>query len=323
MAWRFPFNSYGLDDEEEDDRIYNIPLVPLKSPLYRFPDPMKPVPPFHCYNPDALCKVRDQGDTSFCWAYTICALLSDMISIRVGFKRWLSVADLTSCMPFQDNVNGGAAPETALGWMAATSFKLSASDDIMPVGSRSYCTVNSDRSVGVQVVPSSIVAVAEFIPSTQYEALSGENALKLAANIYNMKRYLVEVGPLYAAIEIYGGLRLFFGDRVYTRTSAAFFGGHAVVIIGYCDHGVDTREGYNEYGYWICRNSWGPTWSAQYDFPGYFAIRMGTNEVGIESRVGGAMPDLASNLPIARAAVSTTIQEFLAHVDSYNIIGGG
>lgn len=323
MAWRFPFNTYALDDDQEDERVYNVPLVPLKSPLYRFPNPTLPVPAFLCYNPDALCKVRDQGNTSFCWAYTVCALLSDMISIRVGFKRWLSVRDLSSCMPFQDNVNGGAAPETTLAWMAATSFKLAASEDVMPIGERQYCTANTDRAVGVQVVPDSIVAVAEYIPSTQYEPLSAENATKLARNIYNMKRYLIEVGPLFAAVEIYGGLRDFDGARIYQRTSTAFFGGHAVVIIGYCEHGQDNRPGFNETGYWICRNSWGPHWAAKYDFPGYFAIRMGHNEIGIESRVGGAMPDLASGLPIARAAFSTSFAEYLTHIPSYDITVSG
>ena len=42
----------------------------------------------------------------------------------------------------------------------------------------------------------------------------------------------------------------------------------------------------------MCKNSWGKDWAKEYDFPGYFAIRMGYNECGIESRCGGANPDV-------------------------------
>ncbi len=49
-------------------------------------------------------------------------------------------------------------------------------------------------------------------------------------------------------------------------------GGHAVRILGW---GVD-KQGVD---YWLVANSWGPEWGLD----GFFKIRRGTNECGIES----------------------------------------
>lgn len=55
---------------------------------------------------------------------------------------------------------------------------------------------------------------------------------------------------------------------------------HAVLLVGY---GVDNQT---EEKYWIVKNSWGENWGEN----GYFRIRRGTDECGIESLAVEAFP---------------------------------
>lgn len=65
---------------------------------------------------------------------------------------------------------------------------------------------------------------------------------------------------------------------VYQRTYGNRIGDHAVKILGWGkESGIE---------YWLCANTWGPTWGMN----GMFKIRRGTLECGIELRVTGGRP---------------------------------
>ncbi|OTF71010.1 hypothetical protein BLA29_010020, partial [Euroglyphus maynei] len=55
---------------------------------------------------------------------------------------------------------------------------------------------------------------------------------------------------------------------------------HAVLVVGY---GIDKKSGEK---YWIVKNSWGKQWGMD----GYFLMRRGTDECGIESLAMAATP---------------------------------
>jgi C1A family cysteine protease len=61
-------------------------------------------------------------------------------------------------------------------------------------------------------------------------------------------------------------------------------GGHAIEVIGYCEPDTDKRIGFEDMPYWICRNSWSKDWPIGTNDNGYFAIKMGDNMCGVESR---------------------------------------
>ena len=69
---------------------------------------------------------------------------------------------------------------------------------------------------------------------------------------------------------------------VYTRSTAAAefhpVGRHAVRVIGWGEEGGTP--------YWLVANSW----SREFGENGYFRIRRGTNEAGIESKAGAGLP---------------------------------
>ena len=80
-----------------------------------------------------------------------------------------------------------------------------------------------------------------------------------------IKSYLITYGPLVAAMNMDGQ----FDDNDIYRCDPDEPINHAVVIVGYDDTG----------GYWIARNSWGPTWHDN----GYFKV--GYGECSIEQYV--------------------------------------
>ena len=125
-----------------------------------------------------------------------------------------------------------------------------------------------------------------------------------------MKVELITNGPFFAGIYAYDDLFTFTGDSVYIKTdNSSLVGGHAVEIVGWVDKGVDTRSGFSEYGYWVCKNSWGTTdWCPEYDFKGYFPIRMGTNECHIESLCGAALPNIEKNSKVANTTYTSFSQ---------------
>merc|ERR1719408_169815 len=79
-------------------------------------------------------------------------------------------------------------------------------------------------------------------------------------------------GPVETAFTVYSDFENYAGG-IYHHVSGGMAGGHAVKIVGW---GVDSGQ-----KYWKVANSWNPYWGEK----GYFRIRRGTNECGIESQV--------------------------------------
>lgn len=86
-------------------------------------------------------------------------------------------------------------------------------------------------------------------------------------------------GPVEVGFTVYND---FFSltNAIYVKNSDTSAGGHAVRLIGWgSENGVD---------YWIGANQWGVGWGDR----GYFRIRRGTNEAGIEATAIAGLPDL-------------------------------
>ena len=92
--------------------------------------------------------------------------------------------------------------------------------------------------------------------------------------VANIKTAVME-GPVACSFTVYDDFFSYNGG-VYEQSTEVVAGGHCVAIVGWSD--TDSC--------WICKNSWGPGWGED----GYFRIRMGTNEVGIEDHVRWMTP---------------------------------
>ena len=81
-------------------------------------------------------------------------------------------------------------------------------------------------------------------------------------------------GPLTTSFTVYEDFTTY-ESGIYHYVTGAALGMHAVTLIGWgAENGTD---------YWTVKNSWNPTWGEG----GFFRIRRGTNEVGIEWTVYG------------------------------------
>ncbi|UCE19121.1 MAG: choice-of-anchor D domain-containing protein [Gemmatimonadota bacterium] len=97
--------------------------------------------------------------------------------------------------------------------------------------------------------------------------VGGDDGVRTPAEI---KEQLLQ-GPLTTSMQVYDDFQAYEGG-IYEHVYGEEPGGHCVCIVGWDDT--------TDPPCWIVRNSWGTDWGER----GYFRIRMGSNEVGIEGR---------------------------------------
>ncbi len=278
--------------------IAGVPLTPFKAPYEAVPLP-DIVPSMFRYNAAHLTPNRNQGYCGACFVFAVCNMLSDRLVLQTGgvFSSNLSVQQILDC--FDRTGCEGGSPEDVCMWLA-TAQPLLLTDRASPYKQSSggavteRCPTPARAREGVRVKEGSVVTIARFVPErrTRVDKWTVEDTTILADNIRNMKAELLTHGPFYAAMTVYADLYTFSGTTVYRcEPGAELVGGHAIEIIGYCDAGADSRPEFKT-AYWWCRNSWSDAWPTQSAVPGYFAIEMGVNMCGIESRCGAATPQL-------------------------------
>ena len=81
-------------------------------------------------------------------------------------------------------------------------------------------------------------------------------------------------GPVEAAFSVYSDFETYV-NGVYSHKTGTPLGGHAVRILGW---GVDAAT---STPYWLVANSWNSDWGEK----GFFRIKRGNDECGIESQI--------------------------------------
>lgn len=99
----------------------------------------------------------------------------------------------------------------------------------------------------------------------------------MVTGVTTIMQEIMTNGPVEAAFDVYEDF-LTYKSGVYYYVSGNYLGGHAVKILGW---GV--QSGVN---YWLVANSWNTDWGDK----GYFKIRRGTDECGIEDYIVAGMP---------------------------------
>eukprot|EP00817_Percolomonadidae_sp_ATCC50343_P000771 CAMPEP_0117421938 /NCGR_PEP_ID=MMETSP0758-20121206/2888_1 /TAXON_ID=63605 /ORGANISM="Percolomonas cosmopolitus, Strain AE-1 (ATCC 50343)" /LENGTH=310 /DNA_ID=CAMNT_0005204279 /DNA_START=10 /DNA_END=942 /DNA_ORIENTATION=+ len=208
--------------------------------------------------PNCAHAIRNQARCGSCWAFSAAEVLSDRLCIATNGNTniVLSPQDLVSCDKSNYGCQGGYLDKT---WQYLESTGI-VSDKCMPYTAGNGFVASCPNGQ----CPTSSESW------TKHKAKSGSTVHFGSAS--SMQQDIQAHGPIQVGFRVYQD---FFNYKsgVYTHQSGGLAGGHAVKVDGW---GVDN----NGTPYWIVANSWGTTWGQQ----GYFWIKRGTDECGIESQ---------------------------------------
>lgn len=218
--------------------------------------------------------ILDQGHCGSCWAFGACEALGDRFCIQSKGATNVSLSEqlLVSC----DETNAGCD-----GGDLMFAWKYLVKEGTVTSACYPYdmgtCEHPGCSEWNTPMCNHTCQDGGSFEKFKYY----AKNAYAIDSKVANIQTEIMTNGPVEVAFEVYSDFANY-KSGVYIHTSGSLLGGHAVKNIGW---GVDSSG----VDYWIIQNSWNPTWGME----GYFLIRRGTDECGIESNVVAGMAKLS------------------------------
>ncbi|XP_045149119.1 dipeptidyl peptidase 1 [Echinops telfairi] len=211
--------------------------------------------------------VRNQASCGSCYSFASMGMLEARIRIQTNNSQTpvFSPQEVVSCSQYAQGCEGGF-PYLIAG-------KYAQDFGVVEEGCFPYRATDS---------PCKVKADCFRYYSSDYYYVGGFYG---GCNEALMKHELVSHGPMAVSFEVYDDF-LHYRKGIYQHTGLRDpfnpfeLTNHAVLLIGY---GTDLASGMD---YWLVKNSWGNSWGED----GYFRIRRGTDECGIESIAVAAMP---------------------------------
>lgn len=219
-----------------------------------------------------VTSVKDQGSCGSCWNFSGTSVLESAVAAyrnQPGLNLDLSEQDALSCnLTKIDNqvLNNGCSGAFPYNYFDHTLNSGVVTEACQPYrgcdATNASCTCPSNRCT------SGSMADNTYRSRYQPVAITWENPSQYIVDAYatanNMKRAIIEHGPLTAFMIVYSDLNFYTGG-VYSKTTAAtYVGVHAVTVVGW---GKDQTTNLQ---YWIVKNSWGSAWGEN----GYFRYLM-------------------------------------------------
>jgi len=241
-------------------------------------------------NCPTIGQIRDQGDCGSCWAFGAVEAMSDRYCIASNGQQTpqISAEDLTSCCDACGDGCDGGFPSAAWSYWTETGLVTGGLYN-SNVGCQPYSLPSCSHHVNgtLPPCPSSIsptpecTSTCESSYSTPYKKDKhfGKSAYTISNDVSQIQTEIYKNGPVEADFTVYADFPTY-KSGVYIQTSDDALGGHAIRILGWgTEGGVD---------YWLVANSWNPEWGDK----GYFKIRRGTDECGIEDDINAGEPKL-------------------------------
>jgi len=200
----------------------------------------------------------------------------------------LSAEDMTACCTMCGNGCDGGNPAAAWNyWTTAgvvdggnygkggcAPYSLPECDHHIKNGTRPPCP---GQEYPTPDCPTTCSNGADFMSSKHY----GATAYSIDSAVADIQTEIMTNGPVEVAFSVYEDF-LQYHWGVYYYQSGSMLGGHAVKMLGW---GVWPQ---GNVPYWIVANSWNNDWGNK----GYFFIRQGTDECGIEDDVQAGIAKL-------------------------------
>jgi len=206
--------------------------------------------------PGLIHPIRDQQRCGSCWAFSASEVLSDRVAISINkASPVLSPEDMVSCDKTDMGCQGGQLPN-AWDYLKSTGI---VSDNCLPY------------TAGTGTAP----ACPDKCSDSENWAQSKVKAKSSYAinGVQDMMKEIMTNGPIQVAFMVYKSF-MSYTSGVYSKHFWELVpeGGHAVKIIGW---GTDSGN-----DYWLVANSWNTNWGEE----GYFRIKRGSDQCGIETR---------------------------------------
>ncbi|AEE27413.1 putative cathepsin B [Arabidopsis thaliana] len=222
----------------------------------------------------SIGRILDQGHCGSCWAFGAVESLSDRFCIKYNMNVSLSVNDLLACCGFLcgQGCNGGY-PIAA--WRYFKHHGV-VTEECDPYFDNTGCS-----HPGCEPAYPTPKCARKCVSGNQLWRESkhyGVSAYKVRSHPDDIMAEVYKNGPVEVAFTVYEDFA-HYKSGVYKHITGTNIGGHAVKLIGWgtSDDGED---------YWLLANQWNRSWGDD----GYFKIRRGTNECGIEHGVVAGLP---------------------------------
>uniref|UniRef100_A0A7C8ZIM3 Peptidase C1A papain C-terminal domain-containing protein n=1 Tax=Opuntia streptacantha TaxID=393608 RepID=A0A7C8ZIM3_OPUST len=237
-------------------------------------------------------KILDQGHCGSCWAFGAVESLQDRFCIHFGMNISLSVNDLLACCGFMcgEGCDGGT-PIYAWRYLVQQGVVTEECDPYFDTIGCSHPGCEPGFPTP-QCLRKCVDGNNLWSDSKHYSA----NAYRINSSPYDIMAELYKNGPLEVDFDVFEDFA-HYKSGVYKYVTGDYMGGHAVKLIGW-GTSADGED------YWLLANQWNRGWGDD----GYFKIRRGTNECGIEDDATAGLPSTknvikgVTNLDSARDA---------------------
>lgn len=238
-------------------------------------------------NCPTLQQIRDQGSCGSCWAFGAVEAISDRLCIQSGGKVSLEISaeDLLTCCDDCGMGCFGGYPSAAWEFWTKTGLVTGGLYD-SKVGCRPYTIsacehhVNGTRPPcqGETETPKCVQQCIDgYSLSYPKDKHFGQKSYSVPSEQEQIMTELYKNGPVEAAFSVYEDFPQY-KSGVYQHVTGEMLGGHAIKLLGWGEE--------NGTPYWLAANSWNNDWGDK----GFFKIRRGNDECGIESEVVAGIP---------------------------------